>query len=449
MSRLTKNSQKSAGEMDPTLQSTMEEEQEPTWLKNIYKKLESLDSIANIQTQVSEIHTGMANVNTAIEGLTTTLNNVVLKNATLENKLSEFECENEKLKNELSDMKSQILYMESQSRRNNLIFDGVEENENETWEVTEGKIIDILARNLDIENANLLMIERAHRLGKKKAVNVGQKTVKPRQIIVKFSHFKDRQRIWLNKTKLKGKPVKIFEDYPEQIRSNRQTLWPYYQAARSLENFTSVSLNQDKLFLNNKLYTVKNLHEIPECLKPEKRAVKSNDDTIVFFSKHSIFSNFHRMPVRIEGQTYQCNEQYFQRAKAVMFNDAATAEKIMNESDPVKMSNLGKSVKGFKKELWAKQAPRVLHRVNTAKYEQNESAKRALLETGTKKIGEASPHTTYGTGVHINAKNALEHLSWEGENLMGQILTRIRETMTQQDTEESEFQDTNEFVQSD
>ena len=118
MSRLTKNSQKSASEMDPTLQSTMEEEQEPTWLKNIYKKLESLDSIANIQTQVSEIHTGMANVNTAIEGLTTTLNNVVLKNATLENKLLEFECENEKLKNELSDMKSQMLYMESQSSSN-------------------------------------------------------------------------------------------------------------------------------------------------------------------------------------------------------------------------------------------------------------------------------------------------------------------------------------------
>ena len=220
----------------------------------------------------------------------------------------------------------------------------------------------------------------------------------------------------------------MFEDFPPEIRDNRQILWPYYQAAKSMDKFQSVSLTMDKLFLNHKLFTVKNLHEIPECLKPEQRAVRSNEDAVVFYTKFAVFSNFHALPVKVEGQTYCCNEQYFQHAKAIFFNDFATAEKIMAESDPLKMSDLGKSVKGFKREIWEKEkAYAVLTRVNTSKYNQNEAAKMALLQTGDKQLGEGSPDMFYGTGVHIFAKDALDYeTAWKGENIMGRILTEIR-----------------------
>ena len=439
MPRPTKNSQKTETDMETTLKTAEGGEQEPLWLSKLNEKL---DCISKIEKQVSEIHTGMSTVNDGIEELTKSLQTVTLKNESLEVKLTEVECENIKLRSELSDMKTRMLYLESQSRRDNLVFDGLEEDENETWEKTEEKIRKLFATNFEIENANVLMLERVHRIGKKTAV-------KPRQIIVKFSHYKDRQRIWLTKNKLKDSSVKMFEDYPAEIRQNRQTLWPYFQAARNMSAFKSVSLNQDKLFLNNKMYTVKNVHDVPDCLKPENRSVRSSNDTVVFYSKHAVFSNFHSMPVTVEGQKYLCNEQYFQRAKAQMFNDNASADKIMLETDPVKMSNLGKTVKGFNEYVWAKQAPLVLHRVNNCKYEQNKSAKDALIKTGSRVIGEASPNKTYGTGVHINAKNALDQSSWGGDNMMGKILMRIRESLAPQDQEDPEFLDTSEFIQND
>jgi ribA/ribD-fused uncharacterized protein len=284
------------------------------------------------------------------------------------------------------------------------------------------KIRTIFEKDLAIEDAYTIQLERVHR--------IGSKTMKPRQVIVKFSHYKDRQRIWLKKTDLRHRTVRIFEDFPAEIRANRQSLWPIYQAARSFDEFKSVSLNQDKLFLNGKLYTMKNIHEIPKCLQPENRCERSSNDAMVFYSKHSVFSNFHAMPVTVEGKTYVCNEQYFQQAKALMFNDINTATKIMEQTDPLKMSQLGKTVKGFDKTVWAKQAPQVLYRVNSAKYEQNEVAQQALLNTGKKKIGEGSPHPTFGTGVHIFSKTALDQTTWSGENVMGQILEKIRHNLT-------------------
>ena len=133
------------------------------------------------------------------------------------------------------------------------------------------------------------------------------------------------------------------------------------------------------------------------------------------------------MPVQIEGTTFCSNEQYFQRAKALFFGDNDCANLIMDETDPFKIQALGKKVKGYKKEIWEKNARRVLKHVNTAKFSQNKDAKQALSNTGNKRLGEASPDLFYGIGVHVTSPLATNETNWEGENLMGQILTEIRD----------------------
>ena len=211
------------------------------------------------------------------------------------------------------------------------------------------------------------------------------------------------------------------------MQTNRQKLWPIFKHAKgSKQQFPKVQLKLDKLFINGKQYRTQNLSELPPELQPERRAVKHTDDTVVFFSPHSVFSNFHEINVKIEGETYCCNEQYFQHAKAILFGDDSTAKKILDETNPYKINTLGKKVRGFEKNVWEKKAFDILKGVNMAKYSQNPGAKKALLDTGNRTIGEASPDPTYGTGVIISSPDATTMTAWKGKNWMGKILSDVR-----------------------
>ena len=53
-------------------------------------------------------------------------------------------------------------------RRNKLRVDGIEEDENETWEITENKLISFLYNELEIIDE--FYIERAHRVRRRESV---------------------------------------------------------------------------------------------------------------------------------------------------------------------------------------------------------------------------------------------------------------------------------------
>ena len=56
------------------------------------------------------------------------------------------------------------VYLENQSRQNNLRFEGFLEDGNETWDETEAKVKNVLVEKLDFESAP--ETERAHRTGR-------------------------------------------------------------------------------------------------------------------------------------------------------------------------------------------------------------------------------------------------------------------------------------------
>ena len=88
-------------------------------------------------------------------------------------------------------IKKKLADLEDCSRRNNLLFDGFQEETNETWEETESIITDFVKEKLGIEED--ILIERAHRTGKIQR-NDGTRNRK-RTIVVKFLNFKDKSRI--------------------------------------------------------------------------------------------------------------------------------------------------------------------------------------------------------------------------------------------------------------
>ena len=88
-------------------------------------------------------------------------------------------------------IKKKLADLEDCSRRNNLLFDGCQEETNETWEETESLITDFVKEKLGIEED--ILIERAHQKGKIQR-NYGTRNRK-RRIVVKFLNFKDKSRI--------------------------------------------------------------------------------------------------------------------------------------------------------------------------------------------------------------------------------------------------------------
>ena len=84
--------------------------------------------------------------------------------------------------------------MEDRSRCNNLHFDGLTEDPNDTWEDCERKVQDALLNNLNIEDN--IEIDYCHHFGKRRGS-------RPRTIVCRFLPFKDKQKILQNAKKLK------------------------------------------------------------------------------------------------------------------------------------------------------------------------------------------------------------------------------------------------------
>ena len=77
-------------------------------------------------------------------------------------------------------MENKADYLENQSRRNNLIFEGIEESPRESWADTEGKVRNLISEKLK-QDVGAMQIERAHRSGKP-----DHKTDGKRPIVVRF-----------------------------------------------------------------------------------------------------------------------------------------------------------------------------------------------------------------------------------------------------------------------
>ncbi len=77
-------------------------------------------------------------------------------------------------------------YLEGQTRRNNLVLDGVTESPGETWIETEEKVQKILMEKLQLQKVE---VERTHHAGKPSGGD------RPRPIVIKLLRYKDREAI--------------------------------------------------------------------------------------------------------------------------------------------------------------------------------------------------------------------------------------------------------------
>ena len=142
------------------------------------------------------------------------------------------------------------------------------------------------------------------------------------------------------------------------------------------------------------------------------------------------FSNWHKAPFTLNGINYYNTEQHMMANKAKVFNDKEIYNKIMQTSDPEIAKGLGRSVKGFKGEIWDQYKIDIVREGNLAKFKQNITLGEYLKNTNDDIIVEASPYDRiWGIGLGKYNSNAKDPFKWKGENLLGFILMEVREIL--------------------
>jgi len=153
------------------------------------------------------------------------------------------------------------------------------------------------------------------------------------------------------------------------------------------------------------------------------------NDKYFFFWKHRL-SQWHIVNFTAGSYTYNCCEQYMMHLKAVLMRDPETAAEIMNEKNPYNHQTLGRKIKNFNQEVWDMNKYSVVLTGNRARFTQSAECRELLLATGDKILVEASPYDkVWGIAMGVNDPDILDETKWRGQNLLGKVLTQVREEL--------------------
>ncbi|MCQ2245068.1 MAG: NADAR family protein, partial [Bacteroidaceae bacterium] len=155
---------------------------------------------------------------------------------------------------------------------------------------------------------------------------------------------------------------------------------------------------------------------------------------VVFFygvkNVNGEFSNHYVREFKVNGNTFNCVEQFMMAQKALIFRDFETFNKVMNSKDPVEMKHLGREVKNFDAEKWDGVKMKVVKRAVMAKFSQNWDLRELLLQTGDRLIAESNPmDRIWGIGICKSDKDVMNKMDEWGENLLGKIMMEVREEL--------------------
>ena len=395
-----------------------------------------IEKLENIRTELDEVKSKAEENKTEIEIIKTSKDLLELKVDEMETKLEKVE-KNEKNNSfsnaleiahqkQVSLLQSQVENLETLSRRNNLIFQGIPESADENLY---HKIRHIIKDKLQMNNADTVRFVQVHRIGK---VHPNYRFgVRP--VLVSFQFYPDavevfKKRMLLNHQGQEAEGdtqvrvdtnIYISLDFPENIRRKRRELSKVMKVAKVSD--PTCHLISDKLLFKKRKYSLAESYDIPG-VPITTIGTRVINDYVYFFGRFSVFSNFYPSNFMVSGNTFSCNEQYYQFRKATHTGKNILAAQILQAQDPVEMKRLGDTID---KELWPREiALRSMTEGLRNKFSQNEALKNALLATGHRHLVECSKSDLFwGIGSALKASG---NITGGGLNLLGQCLDEVR-----------------------
>jgi len=149
-----------------------------------------------------------------------------------------------------------------------------------------------------------------------------------------------------------------------------------------------------------------------------------------FFTEASPFSQWYRCRFTAGAHTFICAEQYMMHGKALLFGDGDVAAQILAADHPRQHKALGRKVKPFDDAIWRREREGIVRAGSRAKFTQNPELRELLLATRGTTLVEASPYDRiWGIGLAATDPRAQDPATWRGQNLLGKILTELREEL--------------------
>ncbi|KAI2645916.1 hypothetical protein H4Q32_025263 [Labeo rohita] len=133
--------------------------------------------------------------------------------------------------------------------RDNLVFSGIQE---QTQDNPEQAIKDFMhsALKLPKETVNNITFHRVHRLGS--INNKNPDTKRPRPIVAKFEHYKQKELIKSKGKELRGTTFGLNDQFPRIIQDRRRILIPIMKQFR--QNGRKAVITVDRLYVDGQLY---------------------------------------------------------------------------------------------------------------------------------------------------------------------------------------------------
>ena len=288
-------------------------------------------------------------------------------------------------------MKRQLNKIETKNLERSMIIRGITEDITETESSMIEKIHRIL---LDIVNGDTDedKLPSAHRIVIKSCKQLGRfNKNRTRPVSVEFQHKEDTDFIIDNRFDL-AKGIYVDREYPADTEKKRKTLLPILKAAKRIPEYKRQSrLDDDKLVLKGRPYTVGMLNQLPDELNAFKVTSKEDAHTVGFFGEINPLSNFHESPFTHEGTQYISSEQFIQANKAKYFGDLDTYSMILGCTTSLECKILSKQIRNVDDSKWDEVAGAVCYPGIQAKFQQNPYAMDILIrKTGNKRIVECA-----------------------------------------------------------
>lgn len=260
-----------------------------------------------------------------------------------------------------------------------------------------------------------------------------------------------------------------------QIRENIKELYQCANNNPDKKFIISYKVNPDEKNLNgysdmeilsmfidqNNVYVPDNIifHNSYKPLIEQYHKLK-NEKFTFFWQSSSPFSQWHPAKFQYKEKTFSSAEQFMMYCKAKLFNDEDIAKKIIElNNTPVvakflnneitseeiinnkllskewsfvqrEIKSAGRKVKNYNELTWLDKRKSIVYVGSREKYKQNKHLLDKIKETDGTTLVEASPYDKiWGIGLKSSDARAQKRDLWQGENLLGEILTEVRENL--------------------
>ena len=220
----------------------------------------------DIMNVLIDIKTDLKQVNDRFSNLNTKVNNMA---AELRGEVTRLRADNANLCTRLNAMEDRLEDYESRSRRNNLLFHGINEEKGESWEMCEIKVRRFMKETLNLADADNIPITRAHRLrnGKRNP-----------PIIANFVATTDKNKILKSSKEITrgqdsfSQRSRVTEDLTKRVRDARRSLAPLFSDA--LKEGLHPKIRHDKLFVGEKVYAYDRISGANICISDKEQITR-------------------------------------------------------------------------------------------------------------------------------------------------------------------------------